>query len=442
MAAVLLGGAGAVASNLAAGAHWTIHVCAHRPEVTTPLQRRTRPGVIFHQARLPADEVHRPRRHPRDHRAPHPVRPRHRAAPAPARASADRGGEPQAPRPAVASGPPSSLSAPPGEPRHTSPARRPRRRGAEDAQRPRGRLPRAGGRARTAAPGDECGIEGFEVDASGASSALRSSSTVAPTTDTRPPSNAIASGTASSTAPTGARQDHLASAGALARGGGPRSAPGFRAEAGYAWRHEALRPVEEATRAGCRTTRNESVIERIESDAGVDRESARALVQRDARLPRPRGRLQAVHLAARGVDVAWHAFILHTRDYEALLHGALRPGDPSPAHRRARPATPTGAPTSSAPRPGHRWTARGVAPVAVAGAVGGAECRGRGRRPTWAALSGLRAGDGGGGGFFGNRFGGDSGSSGDSGGGGGGLRRRRLELRRRRAAAAEAAASP
>jgi hypothetical protein len=62
---------------------------------------------------------------------------------------------------------------------------------------------------------------------------------------------------------------------------------------------------------------NEAVIQRIQDDAGVDRETARAwfgemllfldLVADSKDFISPPG----------PVDVAWHAFILHTRDYEA-----------------------------------------------------------------------------------------------------------------------------
>ena len=61
---------------------------------------------------------------------------------------------------------------------------------------------------------------------------------------------------------------------------------------------------------------NESVIERIQRDADVDRETARTwfnemlvfldMVADSKRFISP----------PEAVDVAWHAFILHTRDYE------------------------------------------------------------------------------------------------------------------------------
>jgi uncharacterized membrane protein YgcG len=65
------------------------------------------------------------------------------------------------------------------------------------------------------------------------------------------------------------------------------------------------------------TYSNEAVIERIRLDAGVDRDTARTWFNE---------MLVFLHLAASSrdfisppgpVDTAWHAFILHTRDYEA-----------------------------------------------------------------------------------------------------------------------------
>jgi hypothetical protein len=88
---------------------------------------------------------------------------------------------------------------------------------------------------------------------------------------------------------------------------------------------------------------NESVVERIQRDAGVDRETATALwgetlifldmvaVSKEFVSPPP------------PVDIAWHAFILHTRDYEAycrerygrIIHHQPT-GKPDPhAYRRA-----------------------------------------------------------------------------------------------------------
>jgi len=58
MAAVLAGGTGAVLSHRMAAAHWDIRPSAATAiDVTTPLHRRSRPGVCFHRSRLPVDET-------------------------------------------------------------------------------------------------------------------------------------------------------------------------------------------------------------------------------------------------------------------------------------------------------------------------------------------------------------------------------------------------
>ncbi|TMK67232.1 MAG: DUF559 domain-containing protein [Actinobacteria bacterium] len=58
MAAVLAGGDGAVLSYRDALAHWGLRPCNRRViEVTVPARTRSRPGLQFHRARLPADEV-------------------------------------------------------------------------------------------------------------------------------------------------------------------------------------------------------------------------------------------------------------------------------------------------------------------------------------------------------------------------------------------------
>jgi Transcriptional regulator, AbiEi antitoxin len=56
MAAVLAAGDGAVLSHRPAGAAWGICRSEGRPEVTVPTQRRSRPGIVMHRSRLPADE--------------------------------------------------------------------------------------------------------------------------------------------------------------------------------------------------------------------------------------------------------------------------------------------------------------------------------------------------------------------------------------------------
>ena len=84
---------------------------------------------------------------------------------------------------------------------------------------------------------------------------------------------------------------------------------------------------------------NSSVVERIHRDAGVDREAAGALwaemllfldmvaVSKEFVSPPP------------AVDVAWHAFLLHTRDYEAYCRER---------YGRIIHHQPTGAPDPSA----------------------------------------------------------------------------------------------
>jgi hypothetical protein len=97
---------------------------------------------------------------------------------------------------------------------------------------------------------------------------------------------------------------------------------------------------------------NSSVVERIQRDAGVDRDTAAALwaellvfldvvaESKDFVSPPP------------GVDVAWHAFILHTRDYEAYCRER---------YGRIIHHQPTGAPDPSAYRRAYeRRSARGT----------------------------------------------------------------------------------
>jgi uncharacterized membrane protein YgcG len=97
------------------------------------------------------------------------------------------------------------------------------------------------------------------------------------------------------------------------------------------------------TDRGAPTYSNEAVVERIQREAGVDRDTARTwfnemlvfldLVAGSRDFMSPPG----------PVDVAWHAFILHTRDYEAycrerfgrVIHHEPT-GKPDPeAYRRA-----------------------------------------------------------------------------------------------------------
>jgi len=147
---------------------------------------------------------------------------------------------------------------------------------------------------------------------------------------------------------------------------------------------------------------NEAVLQRIEQDAGVDRDTARTwfnemlvfldLVADSKDFISPPG----------PVDVAWHAFILHTRDYEAYCRERFG---------RVIHHEPTGQPDPHAYRRAYDRRARqGQLDPAIwaVPAVGGA-----------AAVS--EAGSDGGGGFWdGGSFGGGDGGGGGGCGGGGG----------------------
>src|ERR671914_1623210 len=88
---------------------------------------------------------------------------------------------------------------------------------------------------------------------------------------------------------------------------------------------------------------NEAVVARIEQDAGVDRDTARSWFNEMlVFLDLVAGSKEFIS-PPRPVDVAWHAFILHTRDYEAycrerfgrVIHHEPT-GEPDPhAYRRA-----------------------------------------------------------------------------------------------------------
>ena len=147
---------------------------------------------------------------------------------------------------------------------------------------------------------------------------------------------------------------------------------------------------------------NEAVLQRIEQDAGVDRDTARRwfnemlvfldLVADSKDFISPPG----------PVDVAWHAFILHTRDYEAYCRERFG---------RVIHHEPTGEPDPHAYRRAYDRRARqGQLDPAIwaVPAVGGA-----------AAVS-EAGGDGGGGFWDGGAFGGGDGGGGGGCGGGGG----------------------
>ena len=135
--------------------------------------------------------------------------------------------------------------------------------------------------------------------------------------------------------------------------------------------------------------------------------------------------------------MAWHAFILHSRDYErycmerfgkVIHHQPTGAPDPDAYRRAYEQRAAVGGPADSSV-----W----VAPVAVGGAVAGSEvAEAAGAANVGGTVQDTGPGDGGGGGFFSNLFGGGSsdsgGGSGDSGASGGGDSGGGLELRRRR----------
>jgi uncharacterized membrane protein YgcG len=160
------------------------------------------------------------------------------------------------------------------------------------------------------------------------------------------------------------------------------------------------------------TYSNESVIAAIERDAGVDRDTARAwfaemLIFLDL-VAESREFISPPKL----VDAAWHAFILHTRDYEAycrerfgrvIHHEPTDAADPE-AYRRAY---------DRRTRLGSFDNAVWAAPVGGAAAIEARDSAGD---------AGAGPGGDGGGGFGGWDWGGgsDGGGGGGCGGGGGG----------------------
>jgi hypothetical protein len=155
---------------------------------------------------------------------------------------------------------------------------------------------------------------------------------------------------------------------------------------------------------------NEAVVVRIQADEGVDRETARRsfnemlvfldLVADSKRFISP----------PRPVDVAWHAFILHTREYEAycrerfgrvIHHEPTATADPA-AYRRAYERR-----TRYGPMDAAIW----AVPVAATSELEDSGGWGGGDSGT---------GSGGGGGDFGGGSSGGDAGGGTSGGGGGG----------------------
>jgi hypothetical protein len=91
------------------------------------------------------------------------------------------------------------------------------------------------------------------------------------------------------------------------------------------------------------TYANASVVERIQADAGVDRETARAWFDEMLVFLDMTAASKEFIAPPAPVDVAWHVFILHTRDYEAycrerfgrvIHHEPTAAPDPD-AYRRA-----------------------------------------------------------------------------------------------------------
>ncbi len=173
------------------------------------------------------------------------------------------------------------------------------------------------------------------------------------------------------------------------------------------------------------TYSNEAVIGRIQDEEGVDRETARAWFGEMLVFLDLCARSDQVLSPPKDVDKAWHAFLLHSRDYEAYCRERFE----KVIHHQ-----PTEAPDPEAYRRAYERRAE-YAVVGSADAVvwtvpasdrkrrkGGSACSGA------SAVSACGSSGGSGGGFFGDDSnggdsgGGDSGGSsgGDSGGSGGG----------------------
>jgi hypothetical protein len=187
---------------------------------------------------------------------------------------------------------------------------------------------------------------------------------------------------------------------------------------------------------------NSSVIERIQRDAGVDREAAETLwgemllfldmvaLSKELVSPPPQ------------VDIAWHAFILHTRDYEAycrerygrvIHHQPTGAPDPKAYERAYKARSANSAPVDNVIWPVPIVLATGgdaSAATGDSGAPGGAVPGGDPGRegdfvPDDGAVSGGDFGQGGGDDFgqdvggdvSGGDFGGGDSGGGDSGGG-------------------------
>jgi len=151
---------------------------------------------------------------------------------------------------------------------------------------------------------------------------------------------------------------------------------------------------------------NEAVVERIQRDAGVDRGAARTYFNEMLIFLDMVADSKQFISPPEAVDVAWHAFILHTRDYEDycgkryghVIHHQPT-GEPDPhAYKRAYDRRVQAGPVDNSV-----W----IAPAAGGAIVGGAaaEAGAGGVSNVGGAVQDAGPGDGGGGGFFSSLFG-------------------------------------
>jgi hypothetical protein len=170
---------------------------------------------------------------------------------------------------------------------------------------------------------------------------------------------------------------------------------------------------------GLPTYWNEAVVERIQRDAGVDRETARTWSNEMLVFLDMAADSKAFISPPEPVDAAWHAFLLHTRDYERYCLAR---------YGRVIHHQPTGTPDPAAYRRAYEQRAAyggvdNTVWAVPAGVAGGAALEGAvdpgGGSAVGDAVRDSGPGDGGGGGFFSNLFGGgdSGGGSADSGGG-------------------------
>jgi hypothetical protein len=169
---------------------------------------------------------------------------------------------------------------------------------------------------------------------------------------------------------------------------------------------------------------NPAVVDRIQRDAAVDRETAEAWFRELLVFLDMVAASSAFISPPEKVDVAWHAFLLHTRDYEAyclerfgrvIHHQPTGQPDPASYRRAYQQRSGAGAMDSAI------W---GMPAGFAAGSVIGADAdqggpAHGGEHETGAAIHDAGPGDGGGGGFFSGLFGGGDSGGGDGGSGGG-----------------------